>query len=86
MNNMKINESWERDSINAWNYELSRMGQFEQWTIIAHKVGTGGNMDTYCLGKQVHYLKNNDWKIEPNSNYIFTGVNAREEVYEFAGL
>ena len=85
-NENKKFESWKRDSINAWGYELSRMGQFEQWKIIAHKVGTAGNMDTYCLATQVHDLRTNDWEINPNPNYIFTGVNAREEVYEFAGL
>lgn len=83
---MNIKESWQRDSISAWNYELSRMGQFEQWTIIAHKIGTAGNMDKYCLAKAVHYLHNDGWVIEPNQNYIFTGTNAREEVYEFVGL
>ena len=84
MNNKK--ESWKRDSTNAWNFELSRMGQFEQWKVIAHKVGTAGNMDTYCLATQVHDLRTNDWEIEPNLNCVFTGVDARDKIYEFVGL
>ena len=83
-NNIK-KESWERDSINSWNYELSRMGQFEKWQIIAHKVGTAGNMDTYSLATQVHDLRTNEWEINP-INSKFTGINAREEIYEFVGL
>ena len=86
MNNINKKESWKRDSIKAWNFELSRMGQFEQWDVIAHKVGTAGNMDTYCIAKQVHYMKSGDWEIEPNPNYVFTGTNARDEIYEFLGL
>ena len=86
MNKNIEKENWQRDSISACNYELSRMGQFEQWTVVAHKVGTAGNMDTYALAKQVHYLKTDDWEIEPNPNYMFTGTNAREKIYESIGL
>lgn len=85
MYNGNIKESWKRDSISAWNYELSRMGQFESWQIIAKKIGTAGNMDTYCLAKQVHDLKSDSWEIIP-MNSKFTGINAREEIYEFVGL
>ena len=78
------NESWERDSINAWGY--SRGSQYESWEIIAHKKGTAGNMDTYSLGREYHNLSNDDdWEVEVNENYIFTGINAREEIYEFVG-
>ena len=84
--NKNNKENWQRDSISAWGYELSRMGQFEQWTIVAHKVGTAGNMDTYSLGREYHNLETDDWEIEPNPNYVFTGTNARDEIYEFVGL
>ena len=77
------NESWERDSITAWGY--SRGSQYESWEIIAHKMGTAGNMDTYSLGREYHDLMTNDWKVEVNLNCVFTGINAREEIYEFVG-
>ena len=38
-------ESWERDSLNAWGY--SRGSQYESWEVVVHKLGTAGNMDTY---------------------------------------
>ena len=77
------NESWERDSITAWGY--SRGSQYESWEIIAHKMGTAGNMDTYSLGRQYHNLMTNDWEVEVNLNCVFKGINAREEIYEFVG-
>ena len=78
------NESWERDSINAWGY--SRGSQYESWEIVAHKLGTAGNMDTYSLGREYHNLLTDDWEVEVNLNCVFTGINAREEIYEFVGL
>ena len=82
--NNNNNELWVRDSINAWGY--SRGSQYESWEIIAHKLGTAGNMDTYCLGREYHNLMTDDWEVEVNLNCIFTGINAREEIYEFVGL
>ena len=84
--NENNNESWERDSINAWGY--SRGSQYESWEIIVHKLGTAGNMDTYSLGREYHNLmtETDDWEVEVNLNCIFTGINAREEIYEFVGL
>ena len=84
MNKNNNNESWERDSINAWGY--SRGSQYESWEIVVHKLGTAGNMDTYSLGREYHNLETNDWEVEVNPNCIFTGINAREEIYEFVGL
>lgn len=78
------NESWERDSINAWDY--LRGSQYESWEIVAHKLGTAGNMDTYSLGREYHNLETDDWEVEVYPNYIVTGINAREEIYEFVGL
>ena len=84
MESINNNESWERDSINAWGY--SRGSQYESWEVVAHKLGTAGNMDTYCLGREYHNLMTDDWEVEVNLNCIFTGINAREEIYEFVGL
>ena len=82
--NKNIDESWERDSITAWGY--SRGSQYESWEIVAHKLGTAGNMDTYSLGREYHNLLTDDWEVEVNLNCIFTGINAREEIYEFVDL
>ena len=84
MRKRNINESWERDSFNTWGY--SHGSQYESWEIVVHKTGTAGNMDTYSLGREYHNLDNGDWEVEVNPNYIKTGINAREQIYESVGL
>ena len=82
--NKKIAESWERDSVNAWGY--SRGSQYESWEIVAHKLGTAGNMDRYSLGREYHNLETDEWEAVVNPNYLITGINAREQIYESIGL
>ena len=85
MRNMgNINESWERDSINAWGY--SRGSQYESWEVVVHKMGTTGNIDTYSLGREYHNMNSDDWEVVVNPNYLVTGINAREQIYESIGL
>ena len=84
MNKNIINESWKKDSINAWGY--SRGTQYESWEIVVHKLGTAGNMDTYSIAREYHNLETDDWEVEVNLNCIFTGVDARDKIYEFVGL
>lgn len=43
----------ERVSINAWNYE--RFCGTETWTVIAHVLGTAGNMKEYCYATLYRY-------------------------------
>ena len=82
--NKRIAESWERDSVNAWGY--SRSSQYESWEVVVHKMGTAGNMDTYSLGREYHNMDSDNWEVVVNPNYLITGINAREQIYESIGL
>ena len=79
-----INETWERDSFNACGY--SRGSQYESWEVVVHKIGTAGNLEKYSLGREYHNLENGEWEINLNLNYVKTGINAREQIYESIGL
>ena len=82
--NKRIAESWERDSVNAWGY--SRSSQYESWEVVVHKMGTAGHMDTYSLGREYHNMDSDNWEVVVNPNYLITGINAREQIYESIGL
>lgn len=75
---------WERDSHDAWDY--SCFEEMEGWTVVAHKVGTAGSMDTYTLARESHNRETDEWSVTPIGDGVFTGVNAREEIYDFLGL
>ena len=82
MNN-EMTWEWERESTEAWDY--SCFENREGWTVVAHKVGTAGTLDTYTVARECHDLDTDEWYLNP-TNQIFTGLNAREEIYEYLGL
>ena len=49
-------------------------------------MGMAGNLEKYSLGREYHNLETDDWEVEVNPNYVKTGINAREQIYESVGL
>lgn len=78
-----IEETWTRDSTEAWNYE--RFENIETWTVIAHKDGCAGTLDEYAIAYEHYDNDTGEWSITP-THQIFTGEDAREEIYEYVGL
>ena len=84
MNENEMTWEWERESTEAWDY--SRFEDREGWTVVAHKIGTAGTMDTYCIARECHDCDTDEWCVSPIGETRFTGVNAREEIYDYLGL
>lgn len=78
-----MEEKWERDSIDAWNYEHTDLE--ESWTIVAHKVGTAGTLDTYAVAYECRNNETGEWSLIP-THQVFIGTNAKNEIYEYIGL
>ena len=74
---------WERESTEAWDY--SCFEEMEGWSVVAHKVGTAGTLDTYAIAYENHNRETDEWSLKP-TNQVFTGLNARDEIYEYVGL